>query len=692
LQYDNVTLWFAKNKEDKIITIDEISKDNKSEEFFCPMCASKLISKATNSKQITPHFAHIDVSKCNSETMIHWWFKNKFLEKGDLFTVNSDREIQYVCDEVLVEQSYTVDDKVYKPDITVKTECGNTIYFEMDYSNKKKIENYIDIWLALKNIVVEVDIKKLMNKDKIPTFNALFYNGKCFNTDKSDLYYNTIGKYKEEKLSGNINPKLKENFKRLDWFWNDIINYKNGDISIKEIVDLIDSVGYDEYKIMLSILRKQKCNSIYIDFKKYKTDFCIKYINIYISEKHNNKSDELLSVKEYLYNHIPSHLIFSRNVYLNNYKDINTFIENGICHLNFGSITKYRINIVNKINNLITKNNFSYISYVEYYSWGIKCKINKKSFTFFINDKIIDFCKLFNTNDSDIMDSYIKDTKITEDDICNYVEYVLNNIESIQDNYDKRKELQKQEREQQKLKQERERLIKLQNNNDKMLKRISKIFEKRKDKILECNIVKIFENYKILVFKDYKNNNFIITQFEYRSVVDEHFISLNSNVNYKKVEFYNHYDYENIFIVEDKSGYSIENKIYTPNYYYETNLNKYQSINFSFNRLNNYVELPRYDFVIKTKELFKIAIKINNFLDEYVKNIKENCKENFYVREEFISDLDINKELNKILYPILYISDNNKNEQNLNITLNIQFTKDNNKLKPWIINEFIECI
>jgi hypothetical protein len=47
----------------------------------------------------------------------------------------------------------------------------------MAFTNKKKVKDYLDIWLELKNIVVEVDIKQLMLKDSIPTFKALFYNG-----------------------------------------------------------------------------------------------------------------------------------------------------------------------------------------------------------------------------------------------------------------------------------------------------------------------------------------------------------------------------------------------------------------------------------------------------------------------------------------------------------------------------------
>lgn len=103
--FENVKLWFAKTKNETIITIDEINEENKHNSYSCPVCGSKLKPKALKSKIMTYHFAHVDASKCNSETMIHWWFKHKFIEKGDQFTVISDEERTYVCKNILVEKS-----------------------------------------------------------------------------------------------------------------------------------------------------------------------------------------------------------------------------------------------------------------------------------------------------------------------------------------------------------------------------------------------------------------------------------------------------------------------------------------------------------------------------------------------------------------------------------------------------------
>ena len=158
--YDNVQLWFAKNEDGEILTIDEVNKNTK-DKYYSPMCGSELIPRQGEINSWC--FAHIDKSKCNSESMIHFWVKNKLIEKGDKFIVTSDYEKEYICRDILVEKSYEVDGKIYKPDLTIITECGKTIYFEMNHTNKKKLEDYIDIWIGLNNIVVEVDTKTLIN-------------------------------------------------------------------------------------------------------------------------------------------------------------------------------------------------------------------------------------------------------------------------------------------------------------------------------------------------------------------------------------------------------------------------------------------------------------------------------------------------------------------------------------------------
>ena len=259
---DNVKLWFAKDGNENIVTINDITETNKNDTYSCPMCASKLIPKAIKSKQVTSHFAHVDAGKCNQESMVHFWFKHKFIEIGDSFAIVLNEEKKYICKDVLVEQEYSIGDRIYKPDVTVITECGNIVYFEMAFSNKKNVKDYLDIWLELKNIVVEVNVKQLMFKEEVPKFKALFYSGKCFNTKKNDIYYNIIGKYKEEKFKGQVNNELKERVKKLDWFWNDVLRYKVNKVDIEHMTNLIENIDSEDRDIVNLILNKSKCTIV----------------------------------------------------------------------------------------------------------------------------------------------------------------------------------------------------------------------------------------------------------------------------------------------------------------------------------------------------------------------------------------------------------------------------------------------
>lgn len=312
MSYENIKLWFAKDKNENIVTIDEINDENKNSTYLCPVCGSNLKPKAVKSKQVTSHFAHIDASKCNSESQIHFWFKHKFIEKGDKFTVASDKNQEYICKEILVEQSYETSYCTYRPDVTVLTECGNTIFFEMAFTNKKKVQDYLDIWLELKNIVVEVVIKDLITKNNIPTFKALFYEGKCFNTKRNDTYYNTIGKYKEKMSKSTINNVIKERIRKLDWFWNDVFRFKKGEIDISDLAIVIDSVDKEDKEILDKILSKNMCQNILSEYLQYKLN---NHFSIILNEiKKNHKQEHLEFIKaevtnDYYYNVLKGYIL-----------------------------------------------------------------------------------------------------------------------------------------------------------------------------------------------------------------------------------------------------------------------------------------------------------------------------------------------------------------------------------------------
>lgn len=321
MDYDNVKLWFA-HRDGNIVTIDEINEKNKNYNYSCPVCGSELKPKAIKSKQVSSHFAHIDSSKCNSETLIHWWFKHRFLEVGDTFSVVSDKERQYTVKEIIVERSYQVLDVEYRPDVTIHTECGNTIYFEMAFSNKKKVKDYLDIWLELKNTVVEIDIKQLILKNRIPAFKALFFEGKCFNTKKNNTYYNTIGKYKEEKLKGKVDDELKERLRKLEWFWDEIVSYKKCGADIERINILIDSVPKEDMELILKILSKTNCTDVLKDCMELRLKDVLENIENQIKESHKSAFRKNISSSaiKYVSKHVRGFIKIDYRTY-----DINKF-------------------------------------------------------------------------------------------------------------------------------------------------------------------------------------------------------------------------------------------------------------------------------------------------------------------------------------------------------------------------------
>lgn len=278
MNYDNVQLWFSKNEAGDIVTINEVNKESK-EKYYCPLCGSEVIPRQGDINSWC--FAHIDKSKCSSESMIHFWVKNKLIEPGDKFVIKTDVSHEYICKEVLIEKEYTIDDKLYRPDLTILTDCDKIIYFEMTHSNKKKIENYIDIWMGLGNIVVEVDTKDIISASNksVLEFNALYYDGKCFNVKKGEdsVYHETIGILKEQLRKNKEYENRKNDIEELDWFWYEIHKFNQDKISLSDIILFIDSVK--DKDLIYRILKKSKCNNIKELYEHHKINQYKRVIN-----------------------------------------------------------------------------------------------------------------------------------------------------------------------------------------------------------------------------------------------------------------------------------------------------------------------------------------------------------------------------------------------------------------------------
>lgn len=248
-----VNLWYARNEVGEIILIENACRNEK---YKCPICGSEVIPKAIEEYNlVSAHFAHIDKSKCSSESYIHFWFKNKLIQPGDVFSVKEDYIQQYTCKEILVENPVETRYGLYIPDLTVLTMCGETIYFEMNYKNKKNVDDYILMWNDLERTVVEVGVKTMLkNINDIPTYDAIYYFGKQYKTRASK----TRNPYKEIAFSGKSfkSDETIEKIRKIDWFLKDIELYSKGLKSLDEIMEIVSFLNRDDTKLFQQVISR----------------------------------------------------------------------------------------------------------------------------------------------------------------------------------------------------------------------------------------------------------------------------------------------------------------------------------------------------------------------------------------------------------------------------------------------------
>lgn len=264
MKVNDINLWFAKDENENIVTIDKANKNNK---YKCPICGSEVIPRALNSDMITSHYAHIDRSECGGETIVHWWTKNNLLKAGDVFSVFTNEEKQYLCKNILVEQEYTTPFGTYKPDVTIECYNGDIIFLEIGLTNIKKRANYIDRWKYLNKPVIEFNIRNVYDEDSFEIkisnrFKAIYYEG--VNIYKNDKNYETFIK----KIKASC--KYEEQLRDLEWFLDDIYEYKMTkdedklDGIVKEVKYIEQNYTYEHALVSEDIL-KSKCNSVMKD-------------------------------------------------------------------------------------------------------------------------------------------------------------------------------------------------------------------------------------------------------------------------------------------------------------------------------------------------------------------------------------------------------------------------------------------
>lgn len=269
---NNVALWFAKDFKGNVITVDKI-KNNYNEGYFCPLCGSEVIPKALESTKVSPHFAHLNREACGGESVVHWWVKNELIKKDDVFEIITNESNQLMCKELLLEQSYETPYGTYKPDISIITYKNETVFVEVNFTNKKNIDEYYLKWKYLGNTVVEFSIKNIYSEEnnKVITsnsFNAIYYKGMKFNIDKNDKEYTAYRK----SIGSKIDTEEYEKLKQIEWFIEDIYRYNKGVIDIKEL-----ELGYGEAinlseEIIEKIYKNNKCSKALKDIVLYRDE------------------------------------------------------------------------------------------------------------------------------------------------------------------------------------------------------------------------------------------------------------------------------------------------------------------------------------------------------------------------------------------------------------------------------------
>lgn len=597
MNFENIQTVVVIRKSDDIkINISQINDDNRYDEYECIVCGSKMIPAVPGGKtvngsiaKVTPYFKHLNADKCGSESFQHFWAKTELIKVGDKFKVITDKENEYICNQIFFEKTIIINDKRYTPDATIITSCGNTIHFEFNYSNHKKIKDYIDKWKELKHIIVEVDINSMLCvfTDTTPSFKALYYEGKCFNlTDEDDLYVKTIGKYIITKSDEEYLKSKEIEIEKLDCLWEETRKIIFQNKGFEDIGNLIRAISQGEgRKIAIDILSKKQCgDSIlnkYVSFLKSNVDKRLKLLNL----KYN------------------------------------------------GYLIKYETEIPRYIYDRIFN--------------GIIIK-------FYIPDN--DNPEIYQTYNYDFKDEILSIV------LKNRIDFVVTHLSSANNSL--------------------LHIINVLKLNNKVID--SKLHYKERTDYVDS-----------IYFEDYRNSRFIlydhknISKNKFADVFDG-FINDIEFIDLRDCRGYIYGNALNVFITETEDSYGFSYNI--PVKYKFNNIFKQDNINLTYKSWDkSFKFLPRYDFV-----------KTTQFLEEILDTIRKNIcslERDFYQTEYAnkiyqdgtiieISDLEINKKIEQLLYPIVFES-NRCDSDSLNIIFNKDFTKEDNRLKLWVIKDFI---
>lgn len=249
-------LIVAYDSDDEFANLIHVKKAILGNDYYCPCCGGTVRPRALDSNKEQSHYWH-QTGKCTKESQLHFFCKNWLFEEGSKFYINDEL---FEVISIDIEKAHSTPFGDYKPDITVYTTNGKTIYFEIFFTNRKTGDDYFCKWEFLGNSVVEVNIKEYMFKtdsDTIPYFTYLYHDGVCYSKPyvKRDLYANTIARIKHELTRQKV-LNYKARIEQLDWFWQEIRNNTR-----ESILEIVSKMEYEDMVSCYEIIKRKQCVS-----------------------------------------------------------------------------------------------------------------------------------------------------------------------------------------------------------------------------------------------------------------------------------------------------------------------------------------------------------------------------------------------------------------------------------------------
>ena len=294
----DISLPFALDKKKNYIYIKDADRGTN---YYCPCCNKEVNTIAIDEGvdyKMPPHYRHHPNQSCTGESLAHWVYKIWLFDKDSQFNVyNGTDKINYTVETIDIEKTYPTDYGDYRPDISIVTTCGKIFFFELNFSNPKRGDDYFCKWSQLNNDVIEVDVKKLLKEsfnNKVPTFRLIYADGLCFDDkyNRRDAFANASNILSTRKFEIKRQDMLnyKTVWEKLDWFFNSIKLYKAMKSTIDDVLESFSNIPFEEMELCFNIVKNISCIDNNDDFRNIINDEFHHNINQYIEDvKSNNK-------------------------------------------------------------------------------------------------------------------------------------------------------------------------------------------------------------------------------------------------------------------------------------------------------------------------------------------------------------------------------------------------------------------